>query len=72
MRGEAVEHSQKIYAGHVGNGVGNAVTAAMLTMQVATQRAFPEKIRQRMRLNLVVAIKAERFERELFLETELH
>jgi hypothetical protein len=44
----------------------------MLTMQVATQRAFPEKIRQRMRLNLVVAIKAERFERELFLETELH
>ena len=72
MWGKAVEYPQKIFAGHVGNGVGNAVAAAVLTMQIAAQRALPEKIRQRVRLDFVMAIKAERFERKLFLEAELH
>jgi hypothetical protein len=41
-------------------------------MQVAAQRAFPKEIRQRVRLYLVMAIQAVRFERESFLDSKMH
>ena len=68
VRGELVEHAHEIFAGHVGDGVLDAVATAVQTVQVATQRAFPEKVRERVSLDLVVAIKAVSFESEFFLE----
>jgi hypothetical protein len=44
----------------------------MQTVQVATQGAFPEKVRERVCLDFVVAVKTISFESEFFLERELH
>ena len=62
VRGKLVEHSHKILAGHIGDGVFHAIATAMQTVQVATQGAFPEKISQRVRLEFVMAVKAVSFE----------
>ena len=45
MRSKPVEYLHEVFAGHVRDGIGDAVAAAVLAMQVAAQRAFPEEIR---------------------------
>ncbi len=44
----------------------------MQAVQVAAERAFPEKVSKRVRLDFVVAVKAISFESEFFLKRELH
>lgn len=70
--GELVEHSHKIFAGHVGDGVLDAVATAVQTMQIAAERTFPEKVRERVSLDFVVTIKAISFESEFLFKRELH
>ena len=70
--GELVQHVHKIFAGHVGDGVLDAVATAVQTVQVAAERAFPEKIRERVRLDFVVTVKAVSFKSEFLFERELH
>ena len=68
VRGEFVEYAHEIFAGHVGDGVLDAIATAVQTVQVAAERAFPEKVRERVSLDLVVTVKAVSFESEFFLE----
>jgi hypothetical protein len=41
-------------------------------VQVAAERAFPEKVRKRVSLDFVVAIKAISFESEFLFKREFH
>ena len=68
VRGELVEHRHKVFAGHVGDGVLDAVATAMQTVQVAAERAFPEKVRERVSLDFVVTIEAISFESEFLFK----
>ena len=70
--GEFVEYAHEVFAGHVGDGVLDAVATAVQTVQIAAERAFPEKIRERVRLDFVVAVKAVSFESEFLFKRELH
>ena len=72
VRGELVEHGHKVFAGHVGDGVFDAVATAVQTVQVAAERAFPEKVRERVRLDFVVAVKTISFESEFLFKRKLH
>ena len=72
VRGELVEYAHEVFAGHVGDGVLDAVATAVQTVQVATQRAFPEKVREWVSLDFVVAVKAVSFESEFFLKRDFH
>ena len=72
VRGELVQHVHKIFAGHVRDGVLHAVTTAVQAVQIAAQRTFPEKIRERVRLDFVVTVKAISFESEFLFKRELH
>ena len=72
VRGELVEYAHEIVAGHVGDGVFDAVATAVQTVQVAAERAFPEKIRERVRLDFVVTVKAISFESEFLFKRDLH
>ena len=72
VRGELVEHAHEVFAGHVRDGVLDAIATAVQTVQVAAERAFPEKVRERMSLYFVVAVKAISFESEFLFKRELH
>ena len=72
VRGELVEHGHKVFAGHVGDGVFDAVATAVQTVQVAAERAFPEKVRERVRLDFVVAVKTISFKSEFLFKRKLH
>ena len=72
VRGELVEHGHKVFAGHVGDGVLDAVATAVQAMQVAAERAFPEKVREWVRLDFVVSVKAVSFESEFLFKRKLH
>ena len=72
VRGELVEHAHEVFARHVRDGVLDAVATAVQTVQVAAERAFPEKVCERVSLDFVVAIKAVSFESEFFLKREFH
>ena len=70
--GELVEHGHKVFAGHVGDGVFDAVATAVQAMQVAAECAFPEKVRERVRLDFVVAVKTISFKSEFLFKRKLH
>ena len=72
VRGELVEHVHKVFAGHVGDGVLDAVATAVQTVQVAAERTFPEKVSERVRLDFVVAVKTVSFESEFLFKRKLH
>ena len=72
VRSELVEHVHKVFAGHVGDGVLDAVATAVQAMQVAAERAFPEKVREWVRLDFIVAVKTISFESEFLFKRELH
>ena len=72
VRSELVEHVHKVFAGHVRDSVLDAVTTAMQTVQVAAERAFPEKVRERVRLDFVVAVKTISFKSEFLFKRKLH
>lgn len=72
MGRNAIQDAQKIFTRHVRNRIGNAVAPAMQAMQIATQRAFPEKVGQRMRFNLAMTIKAMRLKRKKLFKPEMH
>ncbi len=72
VRGEFVQYAHEVFARHVGDGILHAVAAAVQTVQVAAERAFPEKVCERMRLDFVVAVKAISFESEFLFKRELH
>ena len=68
MRFQRIEHLQKIFARHVGDGVLHAVATAVLAVQIAAQRTLPKEIFKRMRLDFVVAIETVCLESKFFLE----
>ena len=72
MRGQLVQYAHEVFARHVGDGVLDAVAAAVQTVQVAAERAFPEKVREGVSLDFVVAVKAVSFESEFLFKRELH
>ena len=72
VRGELVEYAHEIFAGHVGDGVLDAIATAVQTVQVAAERAFPEKVGERVRLDFVVTVKAISFESEFLFKREFH
>ena len=72
VRGELIEYAHEVFAGHVGDGVLDAVATAVQTVQVAAERAFPEKIGERMRLDFVVTVKAVSFKSEFLFKRDLH
>ena len=72
VRGELVEYVHKVFAGHVGDGVLDAVATAVQTVQVAAERTFPEKVSERVRLDFVVAVKTVSFESEFLFKRKLH
>ncbi len=72
MRGKLVEHTHKIFTGHVGDGVFDAVATAVQAVQIAAERAFPEKVSERVSLDFVMAVKAISFESEFFLKRDFH
>ncbi len=72
VRGKLVEHAHKIFAGHVGDGVLDTVATAVQAVQIAAERAFPEKVSERVSLDFVMAVKAISFESEFFLKRDFH
>ena len=72
VRGELVEHAHEVFAGHVGDGVLDAVATAVQAVQVAAERAFPEKVSERVSLDFVVAVKAISFKSEFLFKRKFH
>ena len=72
VRGELVQHVHEVFAGHVGDGVLDAVATAMQAVQVAAQCAFPEEVGEGVSLDFVVTVKAVSFESESFFKREFH
>ena len=72
VRGEFIQHAHEVFAGHVGDGIFHAVATAVQTVQVAAERAFPEKVSEGVRFDFVVTVKAISFESEFLFKRELH
>lgn len=70
MGENAVEHLQKVSEGHIGVRFATAITAAVQTVQITAECAFPEKIRECMAFCKRMTVKAMEFKRGLLLERQ--
>jgi len=68
MGANAVEHFQKVSERHIGVRFAAAIAAAVQTIQIAAECAFPEKIRECMTFRKRMTVKAMEFKRSLLLE----
>lgn len=71
MPAKFIQNAEEISYWHIGNRFAPAIAPTMETMEIAAEGAFPKKVRERMALDLRMAVKPIKLKRSSFLKGKI-